>query len=646
MFGFGKKPIEITKAVEPGEITPSQVDYIISSDALSNPNLTSSVSYATYRAIRKDPTIALARALITATVLSGKWSVEAEENIDDEIVEFIKTTVVPLRDSMMLNAIMFGAIDFGWQAFEKVFEKVKDRVVLKKLKPLLHDISEILVEDKTGAFAGIRQNDTTLVQLDMLTDKIFHVAFQVEGSNWYGQPLLENSRASYDSWTEANTGAKTYDKKVAGSHFVVYYPPGSSIIDGVSTPNSTVAKQLLTALENSGSIVVPRIVTAFIDKINDSAEQGWNIDILQDSGGKQPQFIERLRYLDSLKVRGLGVPERGILEGQFGTKAESGEHGDMAVVNIQEMDRQVTTAMNVQVVDQLLALNFGPDLMGKVWLSAMPLIDEQAMLFKQIYQQIIGNPEGFAQEFMTLDTDAMKDKLGLPKTDIVAGGQDALAEFNVDKTQEVDALAASIGLKLSGSDATDGHWITVNGSKLFIPNGENVGDVIRKIFDTDKEIKSALDEVKSIQKEEKGKKLTRFEKDVIVGDYLPTSKRLEFPIKGGVNASSSKHASGFGNCTANALEEYKGSHADVWVGYAVRKDRYNEALALYRKDGTWGTTEAIPHAWNVKNDMLIDKTFGSTRAKEYIYFGVKIPKEDLEKMKSDTEIASWRPNNA
>ena len=52
----------------------------------------------------------------------------------------------------------------------------------------------------------------------------------------------------------------------------------------------------------------------------------WNeIELLSDSGKGQQPFTDRQKYLDILKVRAFGFPERSILEGQFGTKADVGD---------------------------------------------------------------------------------------------------------------------------------------------------------------------------------------------------------------------------------------------------------------------------------------------------------------------------------
>lgn len=379
-------------------------------------------TYAKYRLLRRDPTVALARALLSASVVVGSWSTEVDDDADDDAVTLVRETLFPMREGIMQAAMMFGCVDFGWQGFEQVYDTDDaGEVQLVELKPLLPDITELLVDKQTGAFAGYRQKHrVTGVNQDLPLSQCLHVAFRVEGSNWFGEPLLENVRAVCEKWEAADTSAAAYDKKIAGSHFVVHYPPGRSKVDGADTDNAEVALSLLKALESSGSVAVPRVVTAFVGDLNAQTPDAWSVDVLQDSGGKQTSFVARERYLDALKVRALLLPERAVLEGQFGTRADAGAHADMAIVNSQLMDRSITQAVNTMVVRRLLALRFGRSAATSVRLVAQPLVDEQAAFLRQLYAGLLSNPQGFVEEFGTLDTDAIKDRLGVPKSKTVA----------------------------------------------------------------------------------------------------------------------------------------------------------------------------------------------------------------------------------
>ena len=373
--------------------------------------------YSKYRLMRKHPTIALARMLSVAPIIASDWAFESDDDVPNDVVRFVQDQLAPVREPVLESAL-FSNVDFGWAPFEKVYTARGGAQVLTKLKPLLQDITTILVTKDTGAFAGFKNGDVTLPLENSL-----NIPFRVEGTNWYGEALLENVVSVYDEWAEANKGAARYDKKMAGSHWVVYYPPGETpISDGTNRPNEDIAREILKALESSGAVAVPRMVKAYVDELNATGDDmlGWKIELLSDGGGKQPTFIERQRYLDVLFSRGLLMPERSFQEGQFGTKAEAGEHLDLAFTAMDLMHRYITRVLNWHVVNQILRLNYGTAMENKVRIVPAPIVDSRITFLKEVYRAFLTNPAGFIEEYGMIDTDALKDALGIPKSQEVA----------------------------------------------------------------------------------------------------------------------------------------------------------------------------------------------------------------------------------
>ncbi len=400
-------------------------------------------TYPQLRAVRKDPTVSLARALLISCIQAGSWSIEVDEDVSDEVREYFNH-VLKLREDFIYNAVAYGKVDFGWQGFEKIFSTDGNRVYIESLKPLLHDMTIVLVTPQ-GRFNGYRQNSMgwgglqpqagsvgPVYPLDIPLEKSFHIAFDVEAGYLYGMPLLENIRSSMDMWDECNDGARRYDKKLAGTHWVVKFPPGTETLDGETVDNGVVAAVVLAALESSGSAAIPTTTAEVLQEIV-NAEVGnlyaWHIELLDDKGKKQASFNDRLKYLDAQKVRGIGFPERSILEGNFGTKAEAGVHGDLALQNIEATDREIVRAMNNQLINQLAEVNFGAELVGKVRLVAAPLVDKQISFFRDVYKELVkSDPD--------IDMVAMRDKLDVPTEE---GGSEGLQKeekpFDKEETE-------------------------------------------------------------------------------------------------------------------------------------------------------------------------------------------------------------------
>lgn len=380
-------------------------------DTLNNPL---PASYATYRTMRLHPTIALAKIFKIAPIVAAEWTTEVDEDAPEEAEELIQKVFLPVREPLIEQALE-GGIDFGWQPFELVFDLVDGRTEIVKFKPLLHDVTTILIDGSTGAFNGFKQEHTN-PHVTLPVENSLLINFQVEGSQWYGRSLLENARARYNEWVEANSGAARYDKKMAGSHFVVKYPPGSSKFNGVETDNFDIAESLIQTLTSSGSIAIPKVLAKFQDELSDDeiTRLGWEIEVLSDPSPKQVTFVPRLEYLDVQMVRALLLPERSMLEGKHGTKAEAGVHSESALVHLDLLHRHMTRLINWHAVNRVLMLNFGEDMQNTVRLVASPLEDEQREFFKQVYTKLLSNPQALMDELDWLDTKAMRDQLALP----------------------------------------------------------------------------------------------------------------------------------------------------------------------------------------------------------------------------------------
>lgn len=445
-------------------------------------------TYATYREIRKHPTIALARELTCAPILAGEWSVEADRGVDSKWIDLIEKTFMPLRDDYLANACYYGNVDFGYAPFEKIYERKDGYLTITRLKPLYHDITEICIGHK-GSFIGFRQ-----LGVDIGLANALHVGFRVEGSMLYGIPLLENTRKAYDWWMECNAGARRYDKKIAGCHIVVEYPLGSSRNSlGIMEPNATIAARVLQTLESAGGVAIPRDIAAFMAQLN-TDNPGWKIWIMDQGGAQQQNFVDGLAYLDKLLCRSLLMPERSALEGSHGTLAEAEAHQDIGFTVPDVEHGRIVTALNRQAVDQMLVVNFGEEARGKVRLVASPIGNTKKALLRDVYQAVLGGQCG-PEEIAKLDMSAIRDQLGIPAVPGIdaddkgsgvqgGGGDSDIMQAYVDPTTGrisheqnsgrnapqglQDSLARGSNpnsrLRLAGKPSA-GRWITIGGDR-------------------------------------------------------------------------------------------------------------------------------------------------------------------------------------
>jgi len=371
------------------------------------------------RAMRREPTIRLVRGAAVAPPMMTTWSVEGDVGVPEEVIRATNDWI-QLHRTHLIRTGLTGMIDWGWQGYEKVWGYKDGEQSVVRFKPLLQDLTEIRITNE-GSFNGFKQatvDTTTEVQLDRKYSLLFNTG--VEGQYHYGEADMFAAEQTYDDKQLVNESAKRYDQKVAGAHWIVHYPIGSSLRGGEEIDNYDIAIEILDSLESSGRMAVPRKLSGQLTGLDaKSAKQidAWEIELITAYGSQVP-FNDRMMYLDNLLVRAFGFPERSILQGQFGTKAEAGEHGTFALVNVQLRHEHLVEQLNWHAVNQYLSVNYGQGLYeNKVRVVVAPLADFQQQMLKDLYTRILQDPRGFAEEVPNLNMTTLRDKLNIPTHD-------------------------------------------------------------------------------------------------------------------------------------------------------------------------------------------------------------------------------------
>lgn len=401
----------MAKAAKTKEQTKAQVLIGGDSESLDKPSTTSGSFYKKVRTMRTDSTISLVRELVAAPLLVAEWSMEADDNAPPDALDILTDNIIPLR-LHLLKTSFYGCFDFGWQPYEKVFyyDDITQKILVKKVKPLLQDNTLIQIDKANGSFQGFKQDDLIL---DL--DSSLLVNIDVEGTDWYGQPKMKSLEGAYDNWIICNNANIRHDSKIAGAHWIIEYPVGKTPFNGVDTDNFVIAQGIMSQLQSSGTVIIPKKVDQFINDANESSGQSaWTIRLESAYPTAQVGFIDRLKYLDALKARGSGMPERATLEGQFGTKAEAEAHADFAISNMELRHEIMVQHYNWHLVNQLLRLNWGPEFENTVWISVAPITDLERAFFSDIYKLILANPETLNNELLNMDTQAIRDRLSVP----------------------------------------------------------------------------------------------------------------------------------------------------------------------------------------------------------------------------------------
>lgn len=404
---FKRRPKEGEETRRQPRATGDVLGMVIGEDRALPPG-----AYATYRNMRANPTIALARAVATAPILAADYSVEADDEHEER-----RAAVSAMLDPLwpFLVRSMLRALDYGWQPFEKVWMiDGHQRLAYQKLKPLLPELTEIQV-DEHGAFAGLKQGDVQL-----RPEKCLVFTYDGEAGNLYGRARHENCRKEWHSWDALAKKQAKYNTKISAVVPIIEYPEGESRDkSGSTTDNYKLAEKVLASLGSGSGVAMPNVLARHaLDLARSGVEikdlKAWHIEFLETRGAHGQSFVAQLKHLESLMLRGWLVPERAATEGQYGTKAEAGTHVEVALVIADELYRDIVRHVNWYVVDPLLAYNWGPEAVGSVHVEPIGLDRAQQAFYRLLVEKAFGAPQNLEMALEYLDFAAMVKALGLP----------------------------------------------------------------------------------------------------------------------------------------------------------------------------------------------------------------------------------------
>lgn len=374
-------------------------------------------TYTTYRKMRSNPTIALARAVATAPIRTAKWNIAADDNVPEEHTEFIESQTRVFWPEF-IRQLLF-ALDYGWMPFEKVWDIDKDgRFIYRKLKPLFVDKTRIQIDVKTGAFAGVKNQDALLG-----SNKCFIFTYDGEAGDFYGRSRHENIRTTaYREWVDTRERRGKYFRKIAGILPMVEYPMGESKDKGGTVKdNYELAELLLKHLGQGNGVAMPNTLSQWAGDlarsgVDISQLKAWHISFLETKGTHARGFTDTLRHIESLLMRGWLVPERAATEGQFGTKAESQTQGGLALVIADLLFEDIIRTVNWYIINPLIVYNFGSEFENAIRLEPAGLDPLVREFFKKIVEKVLTTPANIGLFQDWINVDALLEDVGLPKS--------------------------------------------------------------------------------------------------------------------------------------------------------------------------------------------------------------------------------------
>lgn len=414
----------------PLNIKTGMVGFSIFGDSIIKPNR----NLKTYREMRTDPTIVLARAVSNAPILTADYSIEGD--VPDNIKDYLNDVFDNLW-LKLIRALICGR-DLGFQSFEVVWE-LKDGLYFPvKLKQLKQEKTKLLT-DEYDNLIGCKYDD----KHDIVDSKFFNYTHNLEYADYYGTPQPEAVRErAYYPWLQCQDKFQKYMSKVAGVIPMVQYPIGESEDkQGQKVTNYEIAMRILTQLGSGNGVAMPQVLSAFAPEMgitDPKMWQAWQISFLETTGSHGTEFIEAMRYYDSLKMRGYLVPERAATEGQYGTKAESETQGALAIAIAEQVFDEMLDQINNQLVNQMLATNFGPEYVNKAYLQRVGTDGNSMAMLRTIVTQVLSSPVNTDLLTKWVNIDAVFEALGIPKA------TDSIMDMTEEEQQNIDMIERAL----------------------------------------------------------------------------------------------------------------------------------------------------------------------------------------------------------
>lgn len=373
---------------------------------------------AIYDQMKMDEQVKLALTFKKLAVIAPGWAIESPEDQEDdwEVTSFVKDNLTNFEGgwSSALKKIM-TALEYGFSVSEKIFLEPKDapawapgKLTLEKLngvKPHFIDFEM----DMYGTLLSIIQRwtpgiPTTIPERQMPPDKFVHYAYDQEHENPYGKSDLE---AAYRPWWVKDNAYKwfaTLLERYGLPPFFLFYDPNDYQGNQVDA-----LKRIVKSIQNATMGLLPRTKPEGLEF--------WN----QPIGGKgsHEMFISALGRFDLDIAKAILMPSHigGTTEtkdqGSGGSLARSQVHFKMFMFVISELQREVATIINAQVVRQLCDLNF-PKLKSYPLFKFNSVDDEVEIKIFELWEKLVtGKIVGRLPD----DETHLRAALGFPKND-------------------------------------------------------------------------------------------------------------------------------------------------------------------------------------------------------------------------------------
>lgn len=359
--------------------------------------------------MRRNETVAYIMTLMTIAGAQSEWTVEADEDVPWEPINLIKRFIDECKEEVWESALD-GFFAYGWAPYELVFdvlinENGEERYCVRRLKPLLQETTLIGMDANQG-FIGLQSMYPKPVMLPPVKSLV--LTHEQRGDNLFGRPVFSKVETAFDMTEQSRRNLMEFDSKRKGPRYILHYPFGMT----KNRDNAEIASEMVTSLEKFNIVALGHRPNTMASQMS-ATQSDWDIQQFPMESVSS-EFVNQFMYYDKLICRAFGIPERAVLEGMYGTKADAANGTDYAVSRIEHMVELVVRGLNKHVVDRMLGLNYH-GLKGKVRIKAGPIDKRTTEKAYALIGQIMNTEWGDAKISQMVDIENIMEQSEIPR---------------------------------------------------------------------------------------------------------------------------------------------------------------------------------------------------------------------------------------
>lgn len=464
--GIGLPAVDQTEKVQPQDPLDRSILWTTASSMAKMPGFDDAPppNLRTLWQMRQYSTCVFAFAITVGPILAGQRVIEVVDDLGnpDEAQKRKKLAekyILPVVES--LYPASMECLNFGNWVHEIIWDEIDGLVHPTTARSFLPGECTLLM-DKYRQFAGFqignqyRDNRYAFIAVnEPHIDPIFGYARQL------------NVRQEWWRALQCNLSADRIQNKASGIQMKIAIPMGKTFLDANGNPiaDQTVANSYLNSAKTGECFVVP--LTPFTrDEISRNPELA-GIEAVKvqefDWGNPGPAIeavISRLDRNDKDIVRGWKRPEREGMQGEHGTQADAGAHGQVGVNDSENVAGNILRQFDQQTMNRWLVTNWGPKAINTMRVKQEPMSDPQQAFLQDISKLIVAGKS--ADELLiNVDKRGLADGVELP----------LLTEEQVAAQKaENDAKAAQIAGQNNAKVDADGNPVEPD-ANTNAPNG-------------------------------------------------------------------------------------------------------------------------------------------------------------------------------